>query len=429
MSRAHRVWFVSEVYYPDEQGTAFYTTGLAEGLAADFAVGVLCSNPTVTARGTRVEPEEVRNGVRIVRCGGTTFNKDVLFRRIVNMVTFSAALFASGLKRVRRGDTVVAVTSPPSVPFIAQCICKLRGARCILRLEDVYPEAMVATGLLRKGGAAERLLSLLNRLLYRSVDRITVLGRDMLTLAVRKAGRKADISLIRSWADIDLVVPRPRAENALLRELGLADKFVVSCVGNMGRAQAVELMLEAATLLQGLSGVHFLFIGSGAKKGWLEQQIASRRLTNITILGQQPRDGQRTFLNACDLSIISLIPGMTGAGVPSRTYNIMAAGKPIIALTEPESEVALLVQEEQLGWVVPPRDPRLLVEAILEACAHPESLTAMGVRARAIACSRFHRERIIDEFRRLIVSMLHATGPSPVATGRPGHLAEAGTFR
>jgi glycosyltransferase involved in cell wall biosynthesis len=280
----------------------------------------------------------------------------------------------------------------------------------VLRLEDVYPEILVATGLLTQQSPLTRLLALLTRMLYRQVDLITVLGRDMKALAEKKIGARSDhVQIIRSWADTDIVSPQPKAANQLLQELGLADKFVVSCVGNMGRAQAVELMLEAVTSLRNHPRIHFLFIGSGAKKDWLQQEVVTRQLTNITILNHRPRTEQMVFLNACDLSIISLLPGMTGAGVPSRTYNIMAAGKPIIALTGVDSEVSLLVQELQIGWVVPPDSVEALVLAMLEASSDPERLSAMGARAAQVALERFSRATIIDEYQCLLESRLIVT--------------------
>ncbi len=417
MKTTQKIWFISEVYYPDEQGTAFYTTGLAEGLARHHRVGVLCSDPTVTARGTKVPREEMRNGVRISRCRGTTFNKDNLLLRIVNILTYSLALIVSGLQLVKKNDLVIAVTSPPSVPFIARFICWLRGAKCVLRLEDVYPEILVATGMLSPRSPITRLLALLTRMLYRQVDLISVLGRDMKALAEKKIGARSDhVRIIRSWADTDIVSPQPRAENQLLQELGLTDKFVVSCVGNMGRAQAVEQMLAAVSRLRDNPGIHFLFIGSGAKKAWLQQEVVTRQLTNVTILNHRPRTEQVIFLNACDLSIISLLPGMTGAGVPSRTYNIMAAGKPIIALTGADSEVSLLVQELQIGWVASPDSADALVLAILAAFSDPERLAAMGDRAAKAALERFSRTTIIDEYQCLLESRLIVTSTGTIKT-------------
>jgi len=403
MKTQTKIWFISEVYHPDEQGTAFYTTGLAEGLAEHFPVGVLCSYPTVTARGARVARKEVRNGVVVERCRGTTFNKDILVLRVVNLLTYSIALFCAALARVGRGDVVIAVTSPPSAPFIAKLVCSLRRARCILRLEDVYPDVLAAVGILGKKSFAFRCIEFINRSLYRHADRIVVLGRDMKRLAEMKTGgRTGHIRIIRSWSDTDVISPSSRESNLLLTELGLSGKFIVSCIGNIGRAQAVEVILEAVTHLQHDQDIHFLFIGSGAKREWLKAEASSRGLSNITVLDQRPRNDQANFLNACDISIVSMVPGMTGVGVPSRTYNIMAAGKAIIALTGEESEVSLLVREEDIGWVVPPDNAEKLVKAILHARSEPATLQWMGQRAAAAAREKFSRKKIIEEYHEMV---------------------------
>lgn len=401
-----KIWFLSEVYFPDEQGTAFYTTGIAEGLAKMHDVHVLCSCPTVTARGAQVARNEVRNGVTIERCMGTTLNKDILPLRFINIITYSIAIFIKALVNVKRGDVIVAVTSPPSSPFIAKLVAWCKGATCILRLEDVYPEILVATGMISPKGFIDTCLGLMNKLLFRSSDRLVVLGRDMKALAEKRMGTVVkNIRIIRSWADTDIVFPAPKAENSLLKELGLSDKFVVSCVGNMGRAQAIEFIFEAFSLLKDNNLIHFLFIGSGSKKVWMESEIDRRGLKNVTIVGQRPRTEQSDFLNACDISMISLLPGVTGAGVPSRTYNLMAAGKPIIAVTREDSEVSLLVREENIGWVVPPFDAGNLVQAILDARSDAVRLRQMGVRAHAAATGKFSREKIVSEYCNMISEM------------------------
>ena len=134
----------------------------------------------------------------------------------------------------------------------------------------------------------------------------------------------------------------------------------------------------------------------------MESEVQRKRLHNVTLLDQRPRSDQSNFLNACDVSMVSLLPGMTGAGVPSRLYNTMAAGKPVIAITGPDSEVSLVVQEEQIGWVVPPDQPEKLAEVIREAKAHPDALFLMGQRARAVAEAKYSPDRIINTYSELI---------------------------
>jgi colanic acid biosynthesis glycosyl transferase WcaI len=246
-----RLWIISEVYFPDDVGTAYYLTGLAEHLAGTYDVRVLCGRPKYNARGASVPRRERRNGVSIERCLDSSLDKNVLALRIFNVFVSSFSIWFKALARIRRGDVVLVVTSPPLLPFGITAAGKLRGAAVVLKIDDVYPEVFVATGLMRKGSLLESSLAGLTKLLYRAADRIFVLGRDMAGLAAGKAGaRAARIRIIPNWADADTVAPRPKADNRLLAELGIARKFVVQCAGNMGRAQAVEALLAAADRLR-----------------------------------------------------------------------------------------------------------------------------------------------------------------------------------
>jgi colanic acid biosynthesis glycosyl transferase WcaI len=413
LENSGRLIIVSEVYFPDEQGTAYYISKLADGLAKDYAITVLCGYPTVTARGNQVLEKETLNDVSIERCRGTTFNKDNLLLRLVNLSTLSVRVFLRLFRVLRGNDVVIVVNGPHPLPYLTRVVCFFRRAKCILRIDDVYPEALVATGVLSEKSMAARFLGSLNTLLYRGVDRLVVLGRDMQALAGKRTRNGADhIRIIHNWGDVDTVFPKSKATNPLLNELGLQDRFVVSCAGNMGRAQAIEVMFDAITQLRTNDAIHFLFVGSGAKRPWMEKQIKERSLPNVTLLDQRPRIDQENFLNACDIAMASLMPGMAGAGVPSRMYNIMAAGKPIIAIAEPDSELSLVVQEEQIGWVVAPDDPERLAEVILEAYSDKETLQFMGKRARKAAEQKYSREKIIQDYREFIKLLFETGGTS-----------------
>jgi glycosyltransferase involved in cell wall biosynthesis len=173
----------------------------------------------------------------------------------------------------------------------------------------------------------------------------------------------------------------------------------VQFAGNIGRVQGIEQMLAASEILKN-ENIHFIFIGNGAQKKWLVEQVHSRQLTNVTLLDFMPRKEQQVFLNSCDIGLVSLTSGMTGLGVPSKTYNILAAGKPIIAIVEPTSEIGLLVQEERVGWVVPPLDPEGLASAIREA-SKSSKLDEMGHRAREVAEHKYSLEAIVLKYREI----------------------------
>jgi len=405
-----RVWVVSEVYWPEETATGFYLNRIAEALAADHPVGVLCGQPKYDRRGLRVPRREERHGTTIVRCPGTTLDKNVLAFRLVNTATITLSMFVRFLAVFRRGDVVIVATNPPALPFFAVLACRLRGAACVLLLHDVYPDALVVAGMVPRDTLPARALERLNRWLYRSVQRIVVLGRDMAVLARRRLGGSPDdrrVVVIANWADHEEVVPGDRASNPLLTELGLARRFVVLYAGNMGPLHGIGTIVAAARVL-GVAdpGIHFLFIGTGARRPWLESVVRAESLRNVTVIAPRPRSDQQVFLNACDVAVSAFVPGMLGVGVPSRMYNVMAAGKAMIAAVDEGSEQALAIRELGIGWVVAPEDVGGMVTAIRSAKADPEGLAQMGRRARSAAETAYSEAVAVRAYREVVAAVL-----------------------
>ena len=404
-----KVWVISELYYPEETSTGYFITKIAEGLSPNFPTYVLCSQPTYSSRGISAPVREVHNGVVIRRCGSTTLNKDVFLFRFANMATICLSMFFHAVGSFKRGDVVLVATNPPALPYFIAIACRIRGAKCVLLVQDVYPESLIAAGLVDANSFPVSVLNRLNRVLYRSMERISVVGRDMDTLVRKKLADETStkIVIIRNWADPDQIVPSPREQNELLKQLGLMGKFIAQYAGNIGRVQGIETLLETAKVLQIVDkDIHFLFIGSGAKKKWLEHATKENGLENVTILPNRPRGEQQIFLNACDVAITALVPGMTGVGVPSRMYNIFSAGKPIIAAVEEGSELGLVVREENVGWIVPVNDAKKMANALVEAKSNPQLLAEMGIRARAIAESKYAITIMLDAYRSMVGELI-----------------------
>ena len=402
---AGRLWIMSELYFPEETSTGYVLTTLAEALAAYYPVSVLCGQPTYSARGTRAPAHEERRGVAITRCAGLTLNKDVLPLRFANMATLAMSILAHAIWNLRRNDLAVVVTNPPVLPFLIAAACRARGARCILLIHDVYPDAPVVAGLLQRGSAAALILARATDVLYRRVSHVCVIGRDMAALVRRRLGAAAQdrVTVIPNWAADEVLASRPAPINALRRELGLEDKFVVEYAGNLGKVHHIECLLEAASQLQRVDDdVHFLFIGSGAKRQWLVDEVRRRDLANVTILPPKPRRDEPVFLHACDVAVMALVSGMAGVGVPSRLYNILAAAKPVIASVDADSEPALVIREEEVGWVVPPGDAGAVIDAIRAARRDRARLAEMGRRAAAVARAKYTLTHAVDAYCALI---------------------------
>lgn len=399
------LWVVSELYYPEETSTGYYLTRIAEGLADTFDVKVLCGQPNYSARGTVAPKRESHNGVEIVRAAGTTLNKNIIPFRVVNMLTLGISTFFHALFGFKKGDRVLVVTTPPAMPFVIALASLIRGAAYILLIHDNYPEILVAAGKAKPSGAVCNVLNFFNRWLYKHTSKIIAVGRDMKEMLEQKTvGLDTAIDVIPNWAELETVHPMPKDENPLLAELGLKDAFVLLYAGNMGHPNDLETIIKTADELRDDRDIHFVFLGSGVKKSYLLKSVEELKLTNVTILEPRPREEQAVFLNACDVAIVSLVNKMKGVSMPSRTYNILAAGKPILALTENGSEIARVIADDNVGWHCPSGDVSRFTE-LVRAASKSRNLKAMGERARNAALTRYDLDRAIGLYRDAITTV------------------------
>ncbi|MGA2059057.1 MAG: glycosyltransferase family 4 protein [Thermoguttaceae bacterium] len=394
-----KLWVVSELYYPEYTATGHLLTVIAEGLAEHYDVRVLTVHPTYAMRGVKTPKHEIHNGVSIYRCWATAANKDNLFLRFMNLTTISCSLFLQCLLRFKRGERVLVVTNPPMLPLLVSVACRWKRANCVLLAHDIYPEIAVLAGVIRPHSWFVWFWNAAIRRAYRSMKRIAVLGRDMQEVIRKKRGKSPEaVRVITNWGDVDQVYPLPREENPLLGEFGLLDKFVVQYGGNIGWIHDVDVLVKTAELLRDEPDMQFFVLGTGRRMQELEQLVSERQLRNFTITSMRPRNEALLVHNACDVAISVFVPGMYGLAVPSRMYNIFASAKPLIAVTDSGSEMARVIEEEQVGWVVPPGNSAAFAQALREARDRAAELPAMGRRAREVVLRKYTPEKIIASF-------------------------------
>ncbi len=399
----NRLWVITELYYPENNQTGYYLTKIAEGLTEKFEVKVICGQPNYAARGTRAAKNEIHRKVEIFRVWGTTWNKDVLLFRLINMLTLGASIFFSSLLKFEEIDEILVVSAPPSLPFLTAVAAKIRRANYILVIQDKYPETLIAVGKTKEKSLFVKILHRSNRWLYKGAKKIIVVGRDMKELVETQANtnsaKKTPIKVIQNWASLEEVKPVPRADNKILQEYNLLEKFVFLYAGNMGHPQDLQSIIYCAERLKKDERFHFLFLGSGVKRKWLEREVEEKQLQNVTLLAPRPRSEQVVFLNACDVGFVPLVRKMRGVAMPSRTYNLLAAGKPILALTEENSEIARVIEEDRVGWFVQPCQPEKLLEKIYQIYNERKTIPEMAKRARKSALEKYSLNVAIAKYK------------------------------
>jgi colanic acid biosynthesis glycosyl transferase WcaI len=408
--KEQRLLVISELYYPEQNATGYFLTGIAEGIAASGReVAVLCAQPTYNQRGIKALVTETRHGVAIRRIRSLACNPRRFVGKAANALSITAGFFVAGLRTIQRGDVVLIVTNPPLAPFLLRWATRLKGARFCLLVHDIYPDVLVPLKMLQPTGLPYRLLEWANSRLYQSCDHIIVLGRDMKRLVRSKLHRPdpPPITIIPNWGEVEAITPRPRQESRLARSLGFDGASLVALYsGNHGKTHNLLEWVDVACE-PGAQTIQFLFIGDGTGKRPLVKLAANRQANNMTFLDFVDRAELNDSLNAGDIGLISFIPGMEGISVPSRLYNLFAAGKPVLAVCGADSELASVIREEDAGWVVEPGHPEVLAKMLIQIANSPAERARMGANARRAAETKYARDAVIESYRKVLSLIDH----------------------
>jgi glycosyltransferase involved in cell wall biosynthesis len=272
------------------------------------------------------------------------------------------------------------MTDPPMVGALAVLLGRRHGAPVIVLSQDVFPEIAVELKRL-ESPLLVGLLRLLDSLYLRRADRVVAIGETMQRRLVAKGAAPERVRVIPNWVDTRRLSPQPK-DNEWSRKHGLHDAFVVMHSGNVGHAQDLDSLVRAATFMRDLERLRIVVIGRGARQAELGELAERLEVERLTFLPYQPRSSLSASLSAADLHVVGLASGLAGYVVPSRLYGILAAGRPVIAAADEESETAQLVARIGCGVVLPPGRPELLAEAIRAAAGGELDLASMGRRGR-----------------------------------------------
>jgi glycosyltransferase involved in cell wall biosynthesis len=387
---APRLLVLNQYYWPGKEATANLLTELCEALASEYEVTVV----TGAAPG---EPHvSERNGVRIVRARSTTYDRSQLSRRALNYVTYIVGAFRDALA-APRPDVVMCMTDPPFIGAIAELVARRFRAPVLVSTQDVFPEIAVKLGRLTNPFVVIALRVLVDFSLRRA-DSVVVIGETMKKRVVAKGVRADRIRVISNWGDAASVTPQPR-DNRWARKHELVDRFVVMHFGNVGHAQDLDTLIRATTLLRDLDDLVVPIIGVGARLAELKELAETLEADQVRFLPWQEYDRRAEPISTAHLHVVGLARGLAGYIVPSRMWGVLAAGRPVIAAAEDESETAAVVRETGCGVVVPPGDVPQLAAAIRTAHDGGYDLDEMGRRARMYAETQNDRSLAIERYR------------------------------
>lgn len=343
-----KVIVVSELFYPNLTSTAYIMTKIAKHLAINQDVSVVCADVNYDAN-TAKGPADLLHGIDVFKVTSKVRNKNSLLTRVFGSVFLAIALSWQVLRHVRRNDTVFAVTNPFLLVLAMRFIRLFKKFDYVLLVHDVFPENTVPAGLLKPGSVAYRILKAVFDWSYAKADRLIVLGRDMKNLVSGKIKTSEQIHIVENWYDDELTETVDFDRNVYCQR-NLDNKILIGFAGNIGRLQNLQGFVNTYAKIDN-GNIVLSVIGHGACEEQVKREIKNaKKQADFIFMGARPRVEQSMFIESFDIGLITLAKGMYGLGTPSKTYNLLALGKPILFVGDKGSEIDLLIKETDIGW-------------------------------------------------------------------------------
>jgi colanic acid biosynthesis glycosyl transferase WcaI len=337
-----RILLLNQAFYPDEVATSQYASDLAAALAAEgHDVTALCSARGYDNPLRRFSSREVWNAVKIVRVVGTSFGKGAKWRRAADFASF---LIACGfrLPLLGRFDVIIALTTPPLISALGALWKVLRGGRLVYWTMDLNPDEAIAAGWLDPSSKAAILLQKIQDFSLRHSDAIVVLDAFMRERLIANGTPFDKIIVVPLWSQDDCAYFDARGREHFRLLHGWAHKFVVMYSGNHSPCHPLDTLIEAAERLRYREDIVFAFIGGGSEYRKIQARVAEGESGNMVCLPYQSRRGLAASLSAGDLHVVVMGNAFVGIVSPSKIYNILAVGAPVLYIGPAQSHVTEL---------------------------------------------------------------------------------------
>jgi colanic acid biosynthesis glycosyl transferase WcaI len=414
-----RVLILSLVFRPDNVSTAQLMADLAGDLQAlGHSVTVLttvphynpdpepaCQQPLSPCWGGLLKQSSYR-GMEVFHAWMPKKGQNKLYR-LLTWASFHLISTLAGLWRVQRPDVILSPSPPLTIGLSAWVLAAYHHARFIYNLQEMYPDVAINLGVVRNRWLIDWLYGL-ERFVYRKAALVTAISERMRVHVIQKGVPETKVLLIPNFVDVQGFQPLPK-DNEFSRKYGLQSKFVVSYAGNMGKPQHLETLLHTAALLQDRKHLQFLIMGDGSEREALQKLATQLQLPNVTFLAYQPYSLMPLAYAAADVSYVPQALGTSHDGVPSKVYRIMAAGRPVLACTDGDSDLADLVLKAEAGAVVTTDAPAELAKTIEDALTNESAWLRFGSNGRAHVLKHYDRMVVVGQYHELINKL--ATAP------------------
>ena len=308
---------------------------------------------------------------------------------VLRAVRYSLCWLRQRRAAMKRDYDLMLVGSTPPIQGLLGAVAKKKRKPFVYMCQDIFPDSLAGTGLAKKGGLLWRIGSFISNRVYNYADRIIVISDDFRKNLISKGVPEEKIEAIYNWVDENAVQPVRDEDNELFAEFGISRQgFRVVYAGNLGNAQNIGIIVEAA---RRLAGVQFIIFGKGGLEDEIRATKEREHLDNLTILPLQPYERVSKVYGLGNVCVVACKPGLGGAAMPSKTWSIMSSGRAVLANFD-EGELKEIVEKNDCGVFTHAGDVQEFVDAIRTLAASPERCSEMGRNGRQFILENLTKE-------------------------------------
>lgn len=400
-----RVLFMRGYFYPEVAASNQMCLELAQALEDNgYEVVILSPIPTRgVSDGVRKEyydkrEELISSHIMVKRFWLPQEGKNIIARFLRYLLQNVYQVFFALNNKY---DYLFMYSTPPTNGFVGSLCSVIKRKPFIYYLHDVFPDSLVNVGITKEGSMLWKFGRILENFSYKYASKIITISNEIKNNIKNKGVCENKIDIVPNWVDATAIKEIKRENNTLFDEYGIErEKFIVTYAGNIGKAQGIKTLLEAANLLRENKKLLFVIIGNGAEEEECKNFVIQNEIDNIKFLPMQSISRISEVYSLGDASVVSCKKGFGSACVPSKTCNIMAVSRPIIASYDLSSELSYIIKEYNCGVCVQPEKPNLLADAILKLYSERENCVEMGRRGREYLIANMTKKictkRIVD---------------------------------
>lgn len=343
---------------------------------------------------TELKNEYLFNGRYIIhRFSLINEGKNPILRAIRYIFSSSIQFFKGTFaKDAKKCNLLFVGSTPPIQGMMASFVKKCRKIPLIYVVQDIFPDSLVGTGLASRNSLLWKVGNFIANFTYKNADRIIVISEGFKKNLKDKGVPEDKITVIYNWVDEQAVIDIPRDKNVLFDRYHLdRSKFYVTYNGNIGLTQNMDMLLEVAKALEGNEDIQFVLVGNGAYLEQVKQIIKDKNVQNVTLLPFQPYEEISYVFSLGDVSLVISKPGVGANSVPSKTWSIMSASRPVLANFD-ENELKSIIEENNCGIFTKAGDKSAFTEAIMKLYNDREMCKEMGRNGRRFVMNNLTKE-------------------------------------